>query len=36
MKKFLSTRLEKTEIFPVKIKLPQTSTENPSTRFAGN
>ncbi|MGF1674825.1 MAG: hypothetical protein ACFCUV_14250 [Rivularia sp. (in: cyanobacteria)] len=35
LKKLLSTRFEKTEIIPVEIKLPQTETENPWTKFAG-
>jgi len=35
LKKLLSTRFEKTEVIPVEIKLPQTETENPWTKFAG-
>lgn len=35
LKELLSTRFKKTEIIPVEIKLPQTETQNPWTKFAG-
>jgi hypothetical protein len=35
LKKLLSTRLEKIEIIPVEIQLPQSEAENPWMKFAG-
>ncbi len=35
LKKLLSTRLEKIEIIPVEIKLPQSEAKNPWMKFAG-
>jgi predicted RNase H-like HicB family nuclease len=35
LKQLLSTRLEKIEIIPVEIELPQSESENPWMKFAG-
>ncbi len=35
LKTLLSTRLEKIEIIPVEVQLPQSKAENPFLKFAG-